>query len=96
MGKKIAEGKVEIRDFEDKAIFLQLFKLPCLEEKVNECGSSEFPSELCLGCEYGFHVMDKSFVDSDFGVVRISVMSRVCWWWLRRAETPTWGVPRWR
>jgi hypothetical protein len=44
MGQKAAQGKVEIRDFEDRPFFLQSFKLSYLDEKVNECGSNEFQS----------------------------------------------------
>jgi hypothetical protein len=44
MCKKVAQGKVEIRDFEDRPAVVQSFKFPGLDEKVNERRSSEFRS----------------------------------------------------
>jgi hypothetical protein len=44
MCKKVAQGKIEIRDFEDRPAVVQSFKLPCIGEKVNERRSSEFRS----------------------------------------------------
>jgi hypothetical protein len=38
--------------------------------------------------------MKKSFIHCDFGFVRISAMSRMCRWWLRRAGTSALGVPK--
>jgi hypothetical protein len=40
--KKVAQRKVEIRDFEDRPAVVQSFKLLGFEEKVDEYRGSEF------------------------------------------------------
>jgi hypothetical protein len=42
MGKKVAYWKIEIHDFEDRPAVIQSFELPCIDEKADECSSSEF------------------------------------------------------
>jgi hypothetical protein len=44
MGKTVAQGKIEIRDFGNRPAVIQSFELLGLDEKVNECSSSEFRS----------------------------------------------------
>jgi hypothetical protein len=76
MGKKAAQGKIEIRDLEDRSTVIQSFKLSGVDEKVNECGSSELRSQLCLWPECGFDWLKKSFIRYAVGFVRIRVMNK--------------------
>jgi hypothetical protein len=39
IGKKVAEGKIEICDFKHPPAVLRSFKLLGLDEKVNDCGA---------------------------------------------------------
>jgi hypothetical protein len=68
MAEKVADGKVEIGDLEDRPAIGQSLQLRCLEGKVGEC-SSDFGWEVRLWSEYGFNCTNKLFVDSDFGFV---------------------------
>jgi hypothetical protein len=44
IGMKVTQEKIEICDFEDRPAFSQSFRLLSLDEKINECGSSQFQS----------------------------------------------------
>jgi predicted regulator of Ras-like GTPase activity (Roadblock/LC7/MglB family) len=79
MSEKVADGKVEIGDLEDRLAISQSLQLRCLKEKVGECSSTEFGWGARLWSERGFDCTNKMFVEGSSGFVCIGLMNKMRW-----------------